>query len=457
MAKPGTVMNDPNHWQPLALAQQIAQNGLPIPGQIQSFIGPHWGHVNGFALPASETGTPDRPGTAAAARRPGDRRRVQAVRAVDVIRYSSELDPTDGVTVDISPAAQGDNSLGTNDGNGHEVNPATGQPYEPHVVLRADFARVLAEFWADGPKSETPPGHWNVVANAVVRRARLQATCASAARAQPVDRLEWDMKLYFALNGAVHDAAIAAWGLKGYYDSARPISMIRYMGGKGQSSDPSGPSYDPEGLPLVPGLVEVVTAASSAPGQRHEALGDHVGEIAVQSWLGNPEDPETADERRRLDPRRRLGALPAHDVRDAGVRRLSSRATARSAARRRRCMTAFTGERVLPGRPRPSGRPRRVTLIHEEGPTEDVDPPVGDLLRRRRPGRHLAALRGHPRPGRRPRGPQDRGRSAAWTPGPRRRPTSTGPPSSSTRRMRSGESPPSQRASRARRPRRCAR
>ena len=80
-----------------------------------------------------------------------------------------------------------------------------------------------------------------------------------------VDRLEWDVKLYFALNGAVHDAAVAAWGVKGYYDSARPISMIRYMGGTGQSSDPAGPSYDPDGLPLVPGLVEVVTPESSAP------------------------------------------------------------------------------------------------------------------------------------------------------------------------------------------------
>ncbi len=46
------------------------------------------------------------------------------------------------------------------------------------------------------------------------------------------------MKLYLALNGAVHDAAVAAWGVKGFYDSVRPISMIRYMGGKGQSSDP---------------------------------------------------------------------------------------------------------------------------------------------------------------------------------------------------------------------------
>ena len=61
-----------------------------------------------------------------------------------------------------------------------------------------------------------------------------------------VDRLEWDVKLYFTLNGAVHDAAVAAWGA-GYYDSARPISMIRYMGGYGQSSDPAGPPITPTG------------------------------------------------------------------------------------------------------------------------------------------------------------------------------------------------------------------
>ena len=98
--------------------------------------------------------------------------------------------------------------------------------------------------------------------------------------------------MYLALNGAVYDAAIAAWGIKGYYDSVRPISMIRYMGGLGQSSDPEGPSYNADGLPLQPGLIEVITAESSAPGERHAQLADHVGEIAVRTWAGNPEDPE---------------------------------------------------------------------------------------------------------------------------------------------------------------------
>ena len=108
-----------------------------------------------------------------------------------------------------------------------------------------------------------------------------------------VDRLQWDTKLYLALNGAVHDAAIAAWGLKGDYDSVRPISMIRYMGGLGQSSDVTGPSYNKNGLPLVPGLVEVITKADTAAGQPKAALAGHEGEIAIRAWGGNPADPKT--------------------------------------------------------------------------------------------------------------------------------------------------------------------
>ena len=232
-------------------------------------------------------------------------------------------------TSDRAPSAT--TRLGTNDGDGHDVNPATGEPYEPNVVLRANYARTLAEFWADGPKSETPPGHWNVIANDVTDSPGFERRIGGVG--EVLDPLEWDVKLYLALNGAVHDAAIAAWGLKGYYDSVRPISMIRYMGGLGQSSDPDGPSYDPEGLPLVDDLVEVVTEESSAPGERHEELADHVGEIAVRTWRGFPADPETETSGVGWILRRRLGALPAVDVRDAGVRRLRVRATARSAAR----------------------------------------------------------------------------------------------------------------------------
>ena len=159
------------------------------------------------------------------------------------------------------------------------------------MVNRGDFGRVLAEFWADGPNSETPPGHWNTLANTISDLHGLDLRVGGGGEA--VSRLEWDVKLYLALNGANHDAAIAAWGSKGHYDYVRPISMIRWMGGLGQSSEPDGDSYDPSGLPLEAGLVEVITESSSAAGGRHAHLAEHVGEIAILAYAGSVSDPET--------------------------------------------------------------------------------------------------------------------------------------------------------------------
>ncbi len=291
VAAPGNVMTDPDRWQPLQLEHMISQNGIPVTNGVQQFVGPHWGQVTGFALPATgPNGVPIDPGPPPRLDDPATNRALKE-QLVEVILDSSRLDPANGATIDISPGARGGNPLGTNDGRGHPINPATGLPYEPHVVNEADFGRVVAEFWADGPQSETPPGHWNVIASLVSDE--LAPDLRIGGRGPAVDRLEWDVKLYFAINGAVHDAAIAAWGLKGYYDSSRPISLIRYLGGRGQSSDPSGPSYDREGLPLAPGLIEVVTAATTGPGQRHAALAGHESEIAIRAWAGIPEDPKT--------------------------------------------------------------------------------------------------------------------------------------------------------------------
>ena len=269
----------------------ISQNGIPVTNGVQQAVGPHWGHVTPFALPqGGAAGTPIDPGPPP---RLGDPLTDQAFKdqVIEVIRDSSLLDPASDVTINISPGARGNNTLGTNNGNGYPVNPATGQPYPPDVVNLGDFARVVAEFWADGPKSETPPGHWNVLANLVSDE--LAPNLKIGGTGPVVDRLEWDVKLYFALNGAVHDAAIAAWGLKGHYDGTRPISMIRYMGGLGQSSDPGLASYNPEGLPLVPDLVELITSETTAPGGRHAALAGHEGAIAIRAWAGNPSDPAT--------------------------------------------------------------------------------------------------------------------------------------------------------------------
>jgi hypothetical protein len=278
---PGVTVQNPAAWQPLNLAVAVTQNGVVTASGVQGYIGAHWGRVTPFAL--------TRPVGGGLLLDPGPAPTFDAqlrAHAVEVLRRSSELGSDE--PIDLSPASTGNNSLGTNDGRGYAANPVTGQPYTPAVVRRGDFGRVLAEFWADGPKSETPPGHWNVLANQVADSPGFQRRLFGTGA--PVGALEWDVKVYLAMNGAVHDAAIVAWEVKRAFATARPITLLRYMGGRGQSSDPSGPAYHADGLPLIPGLIEVITAESSAPGQRHAHLAHFRGQVAVHCWRGEPGD-----------------------------------------------------------------------------------------------------------------------------------------------------------------------
>ena len=94
--------------------------------------------------------------------------------------------------------------------------------------------------------------------------------------------LDWDVKSYFMLGGAMHDSAIAAWGIKGWYDYIRPLSAIRGMADNGQSSDPLLPSYSVDGLPLEPGFIELVEVGDPLAG----AADEHVGKIKLLAWRG---------------------------------------------------------------------------------------------------------------------------------------------------------------------------
>jgi hypothetical protein len=285
VAVEGISVNNINRWQRLQIVDSIDQNGFPQ-GGIQNYLGAQWLGVRAFALTRDDNSKPwIDPGPPPHFRGVGDAEFRSNV--VVVIRRGSELTPDDGVTMDISPGAFGNNSLGTNDGHGHTNNPATGLPYAPNVVKRGDLARVLAEFWADGPKSETPPGHWNVIANAIADSTNFVKRVGGSGPV--VDDLEWDVKVYFVLNAALHDAACAAWGLKRFYDGWRPISAVRFLGQLGQSSDPTLPSYHPYGLPLITNLIELVTAATVTPGGRHAGLTP--GKIAILAWPGPPADP----------------------------------------------------------------------------------------------------------------------------------------------------------------------
>ena len=279
---PGPPAANIDAWQPLDLAIAASQNGIPLAPGVQKYVGAHWGKVTPFALVRAAPGSMYvDPGTPPALS-PATMRWV-----VEVIRKSSGLAVTPEL-IDISPGAYGNNALASNEGTGHPLNPSTGRPYVANRVPLGDFGRVLAEVWADGPKSETPPGHWNVLANQAfahpefVRRWRGAGPVLSS--------LEFDVRALLALNGAMHDAAIAAWEIKRGTLCARPITLIRSSAARGQSSDPAGPSYDPRGLPLMPGLIEVVTAATAAEGERHAGLKNAVGQVVIRAWRGEPGD-----------------------------------------------------------------------------------------------------------------------------------------------------------------------
>ena len=279
---PGITLADPDRWQPLQIEHMVSQNGVLLTNGVQQAVGPHWGHVSPFAIPrGAASGAPIDPGPPPRFADPATQALYKA-QAVEVVRDSSLLDPASDASMDTSPAALGDNDLGSNDGHGHPANPFSGRSYAPQIVRQGDFYRAIAEFWADGPTSETPPGHWNVIANAVSDQ--LAPDLRVGGTGPVVDRLQWDVKLYLALNGAVHDAAIAAWGLKGRYDGIRPISMIRYLASLGQSSDPALAAYNKEGLPLVPGLIEIITKEKTAAGGPMAALKGEEGQIAVRAW-----------------------------------------------------------------------------------------------------------------------------------------------------------------------------
>src|SRR3989440_8480168 len=88
---------------------------------------------------------------------------------------------------------------------------------------RTEDQTEIALFWADGAGTETPPGHWNSIAQII-------------ADAQG-NTLEENARLFALLNIAMADAAICAWDAKYTYDFWRPVTAIRF------SSDPTWSSF----------------------------------------------------------------------------------------------------------------------------------------------------------------------------------------------------------------------
>lgn len=305
---------NPNRWQPLAFNTFIDQSGNLFQADTPDFLSPEWGEVTPFSLQNEDLEILNNNNSfdSYIYNNPGD-----PVYILDsnengiedpykwnfalVIAWSAHLDSFTDDFINISPNSIGNVDIssfpttfseyqnfynfteGGDLGKGHSNNPITNEPYEDNIVKRGDYARVLAEFWADGPDSETPPGHWFTILNYVSDHSLSKKTFGKSTI--NLSSLEWDVKSYLALGGAMHDAAINTWGIKGYYDYVRPISAIRYMASKGQSSNANLPNYDPHGLPLIEGLIEVIEEGDPLVGFNNSII----GQIKVKSWLGHDE------------------------------------------------------------------------------------------------------------------------------------------------------------------------
>ncbi len=315
---------DPDRWQKLALGTFVSKTGQTLPAP--DFETPEWGFTSPFAMTAKDRRVFRRDGADYwVYHDPG---KPALISATDpdalpeeyiwghslVAVWSGHLDPSRGhgaKLIDISPASLGNNQafpqtiaglrdfydfLGGGDSSpGHARNPATGRAYEPQLVPLADYARALATFWADGPfTAETPAGSMMLILNEQISDAptfkkRIGGT------GPVVDDLEWDVKAYFALSGAVHDAGVTTWSLKGWYDYARPITAIRYMGTHGQSSDPDDPDcpYHPRGIAYVDDSSDPAGDGSRRvidcvrPGDPLAVGGADVGKIKLLAWRGH--------------------------------------------------------------------------------------------------------------------------------------------------------------------------
>ena len=387
---------DPNRWQPLTLEVFIDQSGNEIPGAAPEFLSPEWGTVTPFALSEDDLTIYERQGNEYwVYHDPGDPPYIDPVNGGTmsdeykwnfslVSVWSSHLDPTDGVMWDISPASIGNIAVqdypttiqglrnfydrldGGDLGTGHSINPSTGVAYPPQMVPRADYARVLAEFWADGPDSETPPGHWFTILNYVNDHPQFEKRFKGEGAI--LGELEWDVKAYFTMGGAMHDAAISAWGMKGWYDYVRPVSAIRYLADQGQDNPALG-SYSIAGIPLEPGYIELVETGDPLAGPGDE----NVGKIKILAWKG-PDfitDPET--DVAGVDwilaenwwPYQRPSFVTPPFAGFVSGHSTYSRAAAE-------VMTMLTGDEFFPGGVGEFEAPQNEFLVFEDGPSVNI-------------------------------------------------------------------------------------
>jgi hypothetical protein len=149
-------LNDVNYWQPLR------KEGPPGEFTTQNFLVPHWGLLKPFSLTYNWQFRPE----------PPYRKHLAQFKeqAKEVVAISAAL---------------------------------------------TDKQKAIAEYWADGPGTYTPPGHWCEITQFVATNKKYgNSDC---------------IKLFFALCNGFLDSSIACWECKHQYNSVRPITAVREL------------------------------------------------------------------------------------------------------------------------------------------------------------------------------------------------------------------------------------
>jgi hypothetical protein len=149
-------ISEPTHWLPLTFTNSAG--AVVTPG----FIAPHWRHVTPFALSSAAQFRPEPPAP------------------IDSPEFKRQAEEIVELLANLS-----------------------------------DRQKVIAEYWADGPNSELPPGHFCLFAQSVSKRDHHDD--------------DQDVKLFFALANGMLDASIATWEAKRFYDYVRPVTAIRFL------------------------------------------------------------------------------------------------------------------------------------------------------------------------------------------------------------------------------------
>ncbi len=114
----------------------------------------------------------------------------------------------------------------------------------------------IAYFWADGPGTATPAGHWNEIAQGMSAKRRLSVS--------------QNARLFALLNLAMADAGITCWRCKYEYRRWRPLSAIHYAGADGNPRTRKDEEW--ESLLRTPMHPEYVSAHSSFSGAAEAVL-----------------------------------------------------------------------------------------------------------------------------------------------------------------------------------------